>query len=266
MFRFANIALDKAHERKLAAWQKKVNAAGNYTAQVKEAKLSFSKYNKRRNVTFDHIKLRLTDLCCGVRRCAYCEDSLADEVEHMRPKDLYPNQVFSWQNYIYACGPCNGPKNNKFSVLSGTPPALVSVTRSKGDPVQPPIPGTPALLDPRVEDPLHYLFLDLANTFVFLPQRGLSNSEKLRAEYTLQVLRLNERDLLIESRKNAFRNYRARLREYIQERDAGGDVSAYPVEFRKMDHRTVWLEMQRQRSTFAALRELFLAAPEALGW
>jgi hypothetical protein len=80
------------------------------------------------------------------------------------------------------------------------------------------------------------------------------------------VLRLNERDYLIDARKNAFRNYRARLREYIQERDADNDVSAFPGELAQMDHRTVWLEMKRQRASFKVLHDLFTAAPETLGW
>ena len=47
----------------------------------------------------------------------YCEDSVADEVEHFRPKDLYPDVVFAWRNYLYACGQCNGGKNNRFSIV-----------------------------------------------------------------------------------------------------------------------------------------------------
>jgi hypothetical protein len=37
---------------------------------------------------------------------------VTDEAEHINPKDLYLERVFDWANYLYACGPCNGPKSN----------------------------------------------------------------------------------------------------------------------------------------------------------
>ena len=57
----------------------------------------------------------LSAMCHGPRRCMYCEDSAADEVEHFRPTDLYPEFVFAWMNYLYACGPCNVRKKNHAS-------------------------------------------------------------------------------------------------------------------------------------------------------
>lgn len=45
-------------------------------------------------------------------------DSAADEVEHIAPKALFPERVFDWTNYIYACGPCNGPKSNRYSYVT----------------------------------------------------------------------------------------------------------------------------------------------------
>jgi hypothetical protein len=258
--------LDPSHAVALAGWQAGVDGAGGYAMRVGEAKAEFSRRNTVSNTTFRHIKTKLTVMCCGARRCAYCEDSVADEVEHMRPKDLYPNEVFAWENYVYACGPCNGPKNNQFAVLAGTPLVVVEVGRARNTPVVPPLVGSFALLDPRVEDPLDFLFLDLANTFAILPKLDLNDAERLRAAYTVRVLRLNERDYLIDSRKNAFRNYRARLREYIAARNRGEDVSAYRAEVAQMDHRTVWQEMKRQHALHPALAALFATAPEALGW
>ena len=67
----------------------------------------------------------------------YCEDSVGDEVEHHRPKNLYPDHTFLWDNYLYACGPCNGPKNNRFAVFDVRRLYLVgshASARSAGDP------------------------------------------------------------------------------------------------------------------------------------
>ena len=59
---------------------------------------------------FNVLKESLALMCSGNQRCMYCEDSFADEIEHRRPKNLYPQQTFDWDNMLYSCGPCNGPK------------------------------------------------------------------------------------------------------------------------------------------------------------
>ena len=35
---------------------------------------------------FRELRVTLGNMCNGVRRCMYCEDSQADEIEHRRPK------------------------------------------------------------------------------------------------------------------------------------------------------------------------------------
>ena len=90
------------------------------------------------------------------RICAYCSQELNrgdwGDVEHFRPKDLYPEFVFVWSNYFYACGPCNGPKNNQFSVIDGSS-QLVDITRPRGGAIVAPARGDMALIDPRRENP-----------------------------------------------------------------------------------------------------------------
>ena len=121
-------------------------------------------------------------MCSGAQRCVYCEDSVGDEVEHIQPKDLYPSLVFVWTNYVYACGRCNGGKSNKFAVISGN--HLVNVTRPRGSPVVPPPTGAPAFLNPRIEDPLDFLDLDLEGTFLVLARDGLPDVDRERTEFT----------------------------------------------------------------------------------
>ncbi len=91
----------------------------------------------------------------------YCEDNEADEIEHLWPKSLYPDRTFRWDNHFFVCGPCNGPKNNHFPVLSAQTGCIVDVSRRRGAPVVPPEPGRMMLLDPRRDDPLRFLVLDL---------------------------------------------------------------------------------------------------------
>jgi hypothetical protein len=199
----------------------------------------------------------------------YCEDSAADEVEHHRPKNLYPEHVFVWQNYLYACGPCNGPKKNQYAVFVADG-SIVDVTRGYHQPVSPPVAGEPLLLHPRVENPLDYMMLDIqGDTFLFVPAADPQSREFERAKYTIELLRLNGRDHLPVARREAYGSYRARLVEYIHRRDAGANASALNLlidALRRLQHPTVWSEMRRQHDLIPELTHLFASAPEALNW
>lgn len=252
----------------LERWQAEIDALGEYPERVRQAKSRFKARNTGKNKTFGHVKNTLGRMCCGARRCMYCEDSAADEVEHIWPKDLYPEAVFRWDNYLYACGPCNGPKNNRFAVFSDGG-EIVDVTRGSDDPVVEPPRGAPLLIDPRREDPLEFLILDLSETFWFVAFPEPESPEYLRAEYTIDVLKLNERDLLPAARREAYGSYVARLKEYIAERDSGASPEALAIfvqALQNMQHPTVWREMRRQHAIHPVLKRLFDRAPEALEW
>ena len=51
-------------------------------------------------------------------QCAYCECSINAErvgqVEHFKPKAIFPLSAYDWDNYLLACGGCNGPKSDKW--------------------------------------------------------------------------------------------------------------------------------------------------------
>lgn len=96
----------------LRKYQREVDAETVFERQIELAAELFSKRNRATNPTFREIRRTLAKMCCGAIRCMYCEDSRADEVEHHRPKNLYPSEAFVWENYLYACGTCNAPKNN----------------------------------------------------------------------------------------------------------------------------------------------------------
>jgi len=261
--------LDSKASRKLSEYQATVDAAGNYGARVAAAKRAWTARNTSRNATFSAVRAALTKMCSGARRCNYCEDSVADEVEHIRPKNLYPDRVFAWMNYAYACGPCNGPKNNGFAVFTVDTGTIVDVSRTKGAPIAEPAAGDPVLIDPRSEDPLSYLFLDIEDTFYFAPAHPQGTREWQRADYTIRLLRLNDREYLVAARREAYASYRARLREYRAQRDQGVDAS-HLKRLREglvtMGHPTVWAEMKRQREHVNELREAFRAVPDAVDW
>lgn len=48
--------------------------------------------------------------------CSYCEKSFQDDyrdlqVEHIKPKCIYPNLKTSWNNFLLSCSTCNGRDN-----------------------------------------------------------------------------------------------------------------------------------------------------------
>lgn len=267
MLRLWDPGLTRATLEGLEHYQEEVNEAGDYAAQVAKAKSAFNNRNRRTNIVFREVREALARMAGDAMRCGYCEDSAADEVEHIRPKDLYPQSVFFWPNYVYACGPCNGRKLNKLSVIDAGG-AMVDITRARGTPVIAPVDGLPALIDPRSEDPMQFFDMDLQGTFVVLEALDLSPSDEARAKFTIELLGLN-RDLLLTTRRDAYLGYRARLLEYAALAEQGAERSeleAIRSSLLRSPHPTVWEEMKRQAKLIEELRVLFTSVPEALDW
>ena len=272
------IAPPEATLIKLAEYQSEIDEKPTFKLRSAEGKAKFSSRNKKGNNVFDEVKKSLTAMCSGTRRCVYCEDSVGDEVEHIFPKDLYPEKVFRWDNYVYACGNCNGPKNNKFAVFRADTGLFQTVNPAPGQPTQQPPAGAPALINPREEDPLDFCMLDLAGTFKFVIIAAANTTAWQKSDDTYNtVLRLNheEREFLRQAREEAYGDYKARLTEYVQWRDAGTPpprLQKMITQLQKKNHPTVWKEMQRYhrrgilRPVDVDLDSLFTQAPEALTW
>jgi uncharacterized protein (TIGR02646 family) len=242
--------------------QATIDVIADHAGRVEAAKRAWQGRPRER---FQAIRRVLTDMCSGEDRCMYCEDSVADEIEHFRPKSFYPGWTFLWRNYLLACGCCNLLKNDRFGVLSRRTRAFAELARSRGAAVAPPEPGRMMLIDPRQEDPLRFLVLDLVFPFHFHPRHERGCVARARAAYTIEVLQLNVRDTLVRRREAAYLGYRARLREYVEERDPARRARCADA-LRRQDHPTVWREMTRQGQRIEELRVLFEQAPEALRW
>ncbi|HVV85543.1 MAG TPA: hypothetical protein VHE35_20930 [Kofleriaceae bacterium] len=269
MILLPDVPLAAAAAAKLVHYQAEVDARPTYAERVAEAKRLFGLRNQRGEDAFDAVKEALDRMCSGARRCAYCEDSMADEVEHVRPKDLYPDVVFAWSNYVYACGPCNGPKGSHFAVFPEGTDELVVVSRKPKAEIVPPIAGAPALIDPRAEDATTFMWLDLRDTYKFTPLGKKGTRPYERAKYTIDTLHLNDRDALSRARRAAYVDYVNFVRRYERDRDAKSPpahLSWLAGELRGRQHPTVWREMKRQREQLPELRELFASVPEAAAW
>jgi hypothetical protein len=264
----------------LSKYQAEINQEAGFEAQSEAAKSKFSSRNKKGNKIFDAVKESLIKMCSGARRCVYCEDSIGDEIEHIYPKSLYPGRVFDWTNYVYACGNCNGPKNDKFAIFRHDTGAYHEVNPLPRKPAIEPPPGDAVMINPRIENPLDYCMLDLGptpkSTFKFVILKPENSDDYRRATYTFNdVLRLDERNFLRDARREAYGDYKARLLEYVHRRDAGASqvqLDKMIKQLQKKNHPTVWKEMQRYRSrnilkrVDVELDDLFSEAPEALAW
>lgn len=264
--------LDPGSRSQLDAWQRELNSVTPYPARVEAGKELFKARNVASNATFRHVRTTLRAMSPGAVRCAYCEHSTGDEVEHIWPKDFYPERVFEWHNYLYACGICNGRKLNHWCLrIPGG--ACVSLSRTKAEREShaygPPPTGDPFFIDPRTEDPMRFLRVDLVDTFVVVPRSGLDSWERERAEWTIEKLELNDREDLVEARANHYLAYLDRLRLHVADRDGGADCTSIDLRvaaLQRMDHPMVWREMKRSRAHIVALAKLFESAPEALAW
>ena len=135
MLHLVDPGLDAETLRRLRGYQAEVDAACTYAEEVEAGKILYDRYSG--NVVFRAVRNRLAVMCPGARRCGYCEDSVGDEIEHIKPKNLYPERTFVWENYLLACGQCNRGKSSRFSVIVCG--ALVDVTRRRNDPVLRPL-------------------------------------------------------------------------------------------------------------------------------
>jgi uncharacterized protein (TIGR02646 family) len=46
--------------------------------------------------------------------CGYCEEWCRGEVDHFRPKTRFPDLVYDWNNWVFACNSCNLSKSDKW--------------------------------------------------------------------------------------------------------------------------------------------------------
>lgn len=257
----------------LGAWQAEVDAIPDYPARVEHADRRFNARNRKGNQTFEAVRGALRSMTGEIERCCYCEDSLAHQIEHVRPRSLSPEQVFVWPNMLWACGFCNNRKLARHAVVLED--QLVEVVRRRGEPVEPPLAGAIAMLDPRAEDPMAFMSLDLADTFQFVARLGLDIVAAKRVRYTIDVLGLND-DPFPALRNEAYFQIQESLSEYVRRRDLGDSemrLANLRARFARRSHQTVWREVQRQmRARVRPLTlgrdfsPLFDVVPEALTW
>lgn len=255
------VPIDPSDSIYLDRIQSRVDAKASYAERVDTVKAEW------KTKSLDRYKRIIAALHASVSRnemCAYCESSAADEVEHIKPKDLYPDFGFRYDNYLMSCGQCNRWKSNWY--VEEKPSGVEKVGRKPGGPVLPPPGGRALFIDPFGFKPLEYIILDIkGGTFLFLPISAPRTSEHEAARLTIEILGLNDREALIAERKNNYSDYLALAREYAGEPPTSPRRRAIEATIMSRRHPTVWQEMKRQRQVIPMLHDLFHTCTELLG-
>jgi len=137
------------------------------------------------NKAFDEVRGALKAMASGLKRCMYCEDSEGTDIEHFWPKSAYPEQAFSWANYLLACSSCNSNhKRERFPTDTA---------------------GAPLLIDPTAEEPRDHLALSL--------RTGQYVARTPKGERSIDVFGLS-RDTLEKGRRDAWVKIPALLHHY----------------------------------------------------
>jgi uncharacterized protein (TIGR02646 family) len=289
MIQLASNDLDKDVQQELDNLQRKVDNEITFAKKVQKAQsLWNSKGGVKGKAAFEKITTQLYQLCVYEGICNYCEQSEANDIEHIYPKSFFPDKTFQWENYLLACKQCNsGYKLDKCHVLDADN-ELIVVDRGTE-----PLSKIGAFINPRVENPNGLMILNLM-TFKFDTLPRLSKGDINKVKSTLEILELNKRDTLIEARKSAGRHYyemlerlvrilgaltKEELQDSLTPYDDRFDFSqpleslkeeikiSYKKYIGRYQHPSVWYSIKMIESkTNLRWRKIFDAIPDALTW
>lgn len=158
----------------------------------------------RKSKWFEPVIDALGSIAGPGQRCMCCSGSEAAQVEHYRPKAIYPNLALTWKNFLWICGICNQAKGDRFE--EGNPP-----------------------LNPIDDDIWAHFFIDQYGNLTPIWDEA-SNDFDARAVRTIELYNL-DRQALQESRQERLVD----LREKVEDALAlyrGGTLSLEEMEIR----------------------------------
>lgn len=245
MLKISALSITPADSAALANLQREIDNLPAYEARVA---LADEKFKSKPSGLFKRVRDALETSCGDLVRCGYCEDSCADEVEHIWPKAFFPDRTFLQANYLFSCGRCNPTKGNKFSIWSAAGWVDLKEHRANHGYIQPPVTQS-KFIDPASENPLDLIWLDLAGgSFRFTEVGDPGTIDYERADFTINTLNLNK-GVLVRARQNAYSGFLDRINMYIQRKNEGDSPDQLAIrltELRRSPHQTVRFEMARQ--------------------
>jgi 5-methylcytosine-specific restriction endonuclease McrA len=157
------------------------------------------RYNRARKAKwFKPIVESLNEWAGPGARCMYCSGSESAEVEHFKPKSVFPKEALIWENLLWTCGVCNRFKGDRF------PP-----TTEQGE----------SLINPGIECVWDFFFIDEFGNLTPL-WRDDENLLDRRATITENILKLN-RQALQEARQSSLCDLRQKVEDVLALHSAG---------------------------------------------
>lgn len=100
-----------------AIWSSNLHTAiqkyGCYSNIPNQEKMQLTQY-------YRHEKIKEALFSSSYEKCAFCECKPSEggniEVEHFKPKSIYPDSTFEWDNFLPSCRKCNGLKSDHDTV------------------------------------------------------------------------------------------------------------------------------------------------------
>ena len=166
-------SLAAATVRRLA---KETTAITNAADSKSAAKRRYE--NARKARWFKPIIHALRTMSGPGERCMFCSGSESSQIEHFRPKAIFPALAMTWENLLWACGICNQSKRDQF------PPDTQ--------------PGAP-IINPIEENVWDFFFIDEFGNLTPRWRNDLNDLDP-RAESTQKILGL-DRQALQETRQ-----------------------------------------------------------------
>ncbi len=179
-------------------------------------------------------------------KCGYCERIEARTIDHFWPQSLYADKIWDWDNYILSCDVCQSNKG------------FHSPVNRQGR----------QMLNPREDEPLHYLYIDPASGKIFaLPS---DDDREQRGMYTITVLQLDQRPDLDQQRKLMYDRVESLIRQIVDPRSSPVVVDhAWQQLQAEVDVRQPYLAIVQQVFTFPSyelaplIQCLYEVQPEA---
>ena len=184
MRRLSRPPLDTAALRYLEKKQAEVAARPQEVEKIWKA--------ARNTKTFGRICEALTAMFGATGRCFFCNDSLACDVDHFAPKQIYLSRAFKWTNFFFICTPCNR-KKWQFFPLDAT--------------------GRPLLINPTKTEPWNHLFYE-STTGLLGTAFSPTGIPDVRGVETINLLETLNYEAIAQGRRNYTRRLIRRVQEY----------------------------------------------------
>lgn len=156
-------SLPAAVQARLRDMQSDLDSIADWAERGVRSQSHFSNRNTSENSTFIIVREKLLKTCFN-GRCSYCGRSAVERIDHFRPKRLYPEVTYDWDNMVGSCAACNESKGDRFAVFK-TPTGKSYATYP---PRRKPIVEQSLLINPRHEEALDFIAMNLDSGGAFL--------------------------------------------------------------------------------------------------